>query len=168
MRPTAFVLLHPTRVSVVEALCYAKSLIPAVDRECMSAAMELLAADTKNTFALRMSALWSAILECPSWRLRSTLDGIEDIAPMLERMKGCLRSDIEAGKSLLLMATPERVTALRDAGYNIVLLETDKEYMAPQEMLACYPPARDGVCGAWHEHAPESYGMVLNGISIPA
>ena len=168
MRPTAFVLLYPTRVSVVEALCYAKSLVPAVDRECMSAAMKLIDAETKNTFALRMSALWSAILECPSWRLRSTLDGIEDIAPMVERMKECLRGCIEAGKSLLLMATPELTVTLRDAGYNIVLLATDREYMTPQEMLVCYPPTRDGVCGAWHEHAPEQYGMVLDGISIPA
>ena len=78
MRPVAYIVVHPSKLSVVESILYTKALRPAVEISAMQNLLTqrgLFGAE----FAACMAALWTGINGSPSWRMRSVLDAYEGL-----------------------------------------------------------------------------------------
>lgn len=173
MRPVAYIVVHPSKLSVVESILYTKALRPAVE---ISVMQNLLTSLNQRglfgaEFAECMAALWTGINGSPSWRMRSVLDAHEGLEACIAGYHAQLRESSIKKENLLCMATPRTVETLVANGYDLVFFESDTSYMGNAEALVSFPKHLEGVCGEWLKFPKlkrELLGTVIEGISIPA
>ena len=172
MRPVAYIVVYPTKLSVVESLLYTRFMRPLVHTLAMQSMLQRLNAlgVGGGEFITCMSAMWSIVNESPSWRLRTSLDKHEGLDAGILSFRHQLLSSIHRSESVLCMATPTLVQMLLDYNYRLVFLETDTSHLSNEEIKACFPKHMEGVCGEWLKTRVNrrALGTVIDSISIPA
>jgi len=151
LRPTAFIVIHPTKSSIVEALMFARRLPVPVDITALQSSLHtlnklgLFGKDFAETYA----NFWSKVVGCPSWRKRNKLDAFPALTELAVQCSQWVDHAIHNEESLCLMADPHMCYRLLEAGYDLLFIESDTSLMSNPEMKVCYPRDFDGVCGGW-------------------
>lgn len=172
MRPTAFIVIHPTRLVCTEAQLYIRQALPTADASLLKRmSTEITSvAGSPGDFAQMMDSLWSAITKAPGWQVRAHLDAYPHLLRFIEEGRQWLREKVYREETLVLMAAPDLAFKLRRLGYNLVFFEGDYQTMSADEILVCNPRSTDGICGEWRlcPIPREKVGVVIEGVSIPA
>jgi hypothetical protein len=174
MKPTAWVLMHPTRSAATELIMSLRRVAPRACRCLLADTIEAIhsAGDGKymcgGKFASYMVAMWSVMVNCPSWKHSVLMDECPELIESAKAMRAVLESKIEAREEVALMADPVMVERLIELGYTIRFFYSDTLHMTNEQLMECYPNRYDGVVGSWlaHRFTPEHYGHISRAEAI--